>query len=509
MQAQRGAQRKIETGPAGGTIGELGEGGRLEALADVGVGVHIGGEPVSHAGGRRGASVFHRAAVVAVAGGDEVVGRLEGNARVTQAGEQAPAFGRPPLALQIQAIALDDVVFVALQRAGQPEIVDESLAPLRHALVVETGAYRERRVCGPGRVSPAQAGAAVAAVEVNDAARMCRAVLNGERNREVLGDLAIAAVSARFDPVAARKRQVPDEAELSLRDALSGVERHGIGARLGPVLRYLDRGEAERVLCFRLVERVHHQRHRAAISRVDLELGVELVALHRAVIAVAVALEARKIAEIVELPAGAAELRSELPGVVAARDETAGDRRPRRTVGGEDLDDAAGGVAVETRERAAHHLDAFRGAKAERRCLALAIGHGRRDAVRDQANATHAECRAAAEAARGDLQVLRVVVAVQYRDAWHSVQRLRQIDLRVVLADRPLADGVNGYRQLAAFALDARCADTDFRQHGDRRRALRVCRRAGRAREGGQPCCMTRADWDHSGKRLARSEAAL
>ena len=92
--------------------------------------------------------------------------------------------------------------------------------------------------------------------------------------------------------------------------------------------------------------------------------------------------------------------------------ESCFERRRAFAVAREQLDHAAGVIAVQGGEGPAQHFDALGHVEVEGRGLALAVRHGRRDAVRHQAHAAHAEGRARAEAARRNLQVLRVVLAV-------------------------------------------------------------------------------------------------
>ena len=84
--------------------------------------------------------------------------------------------------------------------------------------------------------------------------------------------------------------------------------------------------------------------------------------------------------------------------------------RSLRRIGREDLQHAAGRVAVEHGQRAAQHLDALDRRKADARSLALPVGHRQRDAVDDQAHAPDAEACARTEPADRDLQILRLVL---------------------------------------------------------------------------------------------------
>ena len=97
-----------------------------------------------------------------------------------------------------------------------------------------------------------------------------------------------------------------------------------------------------------------------------------------------------------------------------------------------DLHHAAGGIAIQRRERATHDLHGLAAQEVEVRKLPLAIGHGCRDAVGIQPQAAHAEGGARAEAANGELRILRVVLPVQRNDARNPHQRFRHVDQRPV-----------------------------------------------------------------------------
>ena len=137
---------------------------------------------------------------------------------------------------------------------------------------------------------------------------------------------------------------------------------------------------------------------------------------------------------------------------------------PGLAVLGEDRDHAAGGVAVERREGPAQHFDVIGRAEIELRELALPVGHGARNAIGVQPHAAHAEARARAEAAHGELQILRVVLAALHGDARHLVERLGQVDLQLTLADLLRIDAVDRDRQIKARLRDARRRDDDLRE---------------------------------------------
>ena len=121
----------------------------------------------------------------------------------------------------------------------------------------------------------------------------------------------------------------------------------------------------------------------------------------------------------------------------------------------------------------------------------MTIRHGGGNTVGDQAHAAHAEGGPCAKAARGNLQILRVVLAVLRDDAGHTIQRLGQIDLRFVFADDAGIDAINRHRQIEAVLRDARAGDDQGWNAGWRhRRHLRLClclcHCAVQERQGGQ-----------------------
>ena len=92
---------------------------------------------------------------------------------------------------------------------------------------------------------------------------------------------------------------------------------------------------------------------------------------------------------------------------------------------------------------------------------ALAVGHGRRNAVGNQANAAHAERRARAKASRRDLQVLRVVLAVLDDNARDAPEALGEIDLRPAFADLVGVEAVDRCGNIQARLRHARRRDHD------------------------------------------------
>jgi hypothetical protein len=98
-------------------------------------------------------------------------------------------------------------------------------------------------------------------------------------------------------------------------------------------------------------------------------------------------------------------------------------------------------------------LAALRPGKVEVRHLALPVGAGGRNAVGIQADAPHAETGARAEAARADLQVLRVVVAQVDDQPGHAAHRLREVDHRAGGTQRGGVDHRKTIHRMAAQHL--------------------------------------------------------
>ena len=158
-------------------------------------------------------------------------------------------------------------------------------------------------------------------------------------------------------------------------------------------------------------------------------------------------------------------------------------------------DHAARAVAVERREGPAQDLDALGAGQVEVGDLARAVGHGGRDAIGVETQAPHAEARARTEAARADLQVLRVVVAVVDGEAGHALQRFREVHHQAACAYLLGVHHGDGVGRVEDTGLDARAGhDHGFELLGLAGWSLRRARarepqegdRQGKARSGGQ-----------------------
>src|SRR6266849_4809698 len=137
---------------------------------------------------------------------------------------------------------------------------------------------------------------------------MRRRILRCDRDGEELLHRALADVEHRLQPSLAHLL-AQRAADLALRDALLRVELQRLRRRLARVLLELRARQAERILRIGLPYAVRDQRQRPV-----LQLDVEMIAPHGAVVAVAVALEARHIADRVDAFPLAAEPERAAPG---------------------------------------------------------------------------------------------------------------------------------------------------------------------------------------------------
>src|SRR5690606_32320721 len=213
------------------------------------------------------------------------------------------------------------------------------------------------------------------------------------------------------------------------------------------------------------------------------------IALRCTVISVPVGLEPRKIAAEINATEPHTELRS-----VASETVLAGRRRQLEArfldpIPRDDLNDAAGRVAVQRRERPAQHLDALSAVQVEQSRLALPVRHRQRNAVLDQTDAAHAERSARAESARRDLQVLSVGLAVLHDDAWHASKTLRQVYAQLVLSKDLAVDRIDCRGRAETVLLRACRRDDDgVDRFAGRERFTGDKQRRGRARREKYSC---------------------
>ena len=347
---------------------------------------------------------------------------------------------------------MHSVVLIAFQRPGGAEVIEVAPAPLLLTVVIASHGEREGPACELRRARPAHIQPVIEAVEVDDAARRGRRILRHDGNCQKLLDLPASAVDGKAQAVRGRESVLKGRAELALHDVFAGIEQQHGRIDLARVLLHLRAVEPGRVLR-RLPHRVQDEGEARIVAESKLQLGIPQVLFGRTVVAVAAGLEVGSAADVIERARLAAELESGAADSVAPGRAALRERGLGRTVLGEDLDHPARSIPVERREGSPHYLDPLRRTQIEVGGLPLAVGGGGGDPVRVKAHAANAELRMRTEPARGNLQVLRIVLPVLDDHAGHSRQALRQIDHRFALADGIGVDAVDRDRQFEAVAL--------------------------------------------------------
>ena len=130
-----------------------------------------------------------------------------------------------------------------------------------------------------------------------------------------------------------------------------------------------------------------------------------------------------------------------LETVAAGAEPPFGKGLSRRLLGGE-IDDAAGGVAIQAGRRPADHLGRGKQARVDVVDLPLPVGGGFRQAVHYELYAADAEGGAGAEAPNGNAGVLGEVVGIEGQQAGHVGQGFIQGQLLLSRLDKIL--GNNG-----------------------------------------------------------------
>src|SRR3569832_1918378 len=229
--------------------------------------------------------------------------------------------------------------------------------------------------------------------------------------------------------------------------AFAAVVGDGVGPGLRAVLRELPSVEPERVFGTRIEIIGEHAQRRVAIECVT-QFCMGERAFGGAVFAKAVGLDARAAHDVIRGAGPPADFETETRGRVAAIHGLRGERGACGSVLGGDVDHAARGIAVQRGITAAYHLDLPRRTQVEVRALSLAVGHGRGYAVDIKPYAAQAEGRARAEAANGDLQILRVILAVIRDHAWYAHQGLGEIHEGLSGMDAVCVEGGLGERRI-------------------------------------------------------------
>ena len=180
-----------------------------------------------------------------------------------------------------------------------------------------------------------------------------------DRAARTLPHLPLAAITRHAQTRVGVEHLLDRHAALHLVDRLVRVEQRRDGIGLARIRLPLRIREAERVLGIRLIERVADDCELGALAYVEVQLDVAEIASSDAVFAVAVSLKRIAGNEVTRRRRCASELDDRVPCSVAAADDLCLRHRWIWTVLGEHRDHAAGRVAVQRGEWAAHDLDAF------------------------------------------------------------------------------------------------------------------------------------------------------
>ena len=275
----------------------------------------------------------------------------------------------------------------------------------------------------------------------------------------------------------------PAQAELRLPRVLAGVElrrgRRGL-VRIGGQLRG---GQSQRILgaLVDVAEQHQHLVARAGPGQAPAGQRPLCRAVRPAAVDLQVGRAQSRLPAVAEWGAGLEPRLAQAgaAGVQIQFGESLAHRRAHQR------DHAARAVAVQGGEGPAQHLDPRGGGQVEVRHLPLAIGHRGRDAVGVQAQPAHAERRPRAEAARRELQVLRVVLPVVGGQAGHAIQGLGQMDAGAGAAQRVGVDHRRRIRRVLQRALRGAAGDHHRRQRG--RLSLRRGQAPSPQRRGADP----------------------
>ncbi len=236
----------------------------------------------------------------------------------------------------------------------------------------------------------------------------------------------------------------------------------------------LPPAQAQRILRVVGLDRIDRQPHRS--ERRVQKAGAEIqdAASGGAVRSMASGVKRFAVQRVGVRRGAPGQVRGGSLGVVGAGREADLATGRLRFQGRGERDHAAGRVAIERGKRSAQHLDALGRVQRKVRNLALAVRQGRRNPVHVQSQAAHAERGAGAEAADRDLQVLRIVLAVQRDHAGDAVQCLRDIHAQLGVVQILAFDHVHRSRHLERFALGAGGGDhDDLRRRRGVRRGVR------------------------------------
>lgn len=463
-----GGKIKRQPGTAIAPVGQFGEGRGFEAapVGDVEL-QRIAG--VQHQPGhRRGRRIVCLSGIIRIGGGDVAVLRAERQLAVARAGQQRPVVHQLPIQLQILVGTVGAVALVAAQPALQAGNTVHMVLMATAALVLVFGAEaRHQCQCATGQqtvVLPAQIAAVVVRIQIHDPARMQRTVLRRGRDRQELQHLARAAVAGQVQAVAFADVLPQDQPALLLPNRFAGVEGDGVGHGLTRVFDDLVPPKAERIEGARHVDRIGDQRELTAAAEVPVQSQVAAVTPSPAVVPVAIGGKARQRQVVAHRARLSQPQHAGAPEAFTAAAPGGAPACRAFALPAVKCDHAAGGVAVQRRERAAQHLDAFGCVQIEMRHLAGTIRHRGRDAIGIKPQPANAEAGARAETPDRNLFVLRVVLAVAHVDPGNAAQHIGQRGHRSRSAQRIDRHRIDRSGQLHRIAWCAGRADDDVRQ---------------------------------------------
>jgi hypothetical protein len=93
--------------------------------------------------------------------------------------------------------------------------------------------------------------------------------------------------------------------------------------------------------------------------------------------------------------------------------------------------------------------------------LTLTIRHRQRNTVLNQTHTAHAERRARAEASRGHLQVLRIILSILNDEPWYAPEAFGEIHAQLMVAQHIAVDCIDGRGCIERLLLGARRGDHD------------------------------------------------
>ena len=178
-------------------VSDLCERRRLEAATDVGIDIEVWPQVAREADHRVGGAEAHPTTVVRIARAHKEIPDPEIHPVGTQSCHGAPGLVDEPVALHIDAGAVDTVVLIPLEFAPLAQVVDEAATALAHALQIQPCGQAHFPFSGRDAARPPQSGAAVTAVQLHDAAGRRGRELRDQRNREPVVKVPLAHVHPR------------------------------------------------------------------------------------------------------------------------------------------------------------------------------------------------------------------------------------------------------------------------------------------------------------------------